>query len=148
MFSWKGFLYYKWMLTVLQLQLTAVTREIGTLVISGPRDMETAAYLDGARDRIRRAIAGQRADVNRALAVYDKAFTALTQHGEPKAFRGFLLDAPRMFLSLGEKVGQISHIASFWRYRFPAGRPATATVDEAIDIFQDFEAGLGENLDV
>lgn len=147
-FSWKGFLYYKWMLTVLQPQLTAVSREIGDLVISGPRDMETAAYLDGARDRIRRAITSQRAEVNRTLAVYDKAFTALTQRGDPKAFRTFLLDAPRMFLSLGEKVGQISHVASFWRYRFPTGRPPTAMVDEVIDIFQDFETGLGEPLEL
>lgn len=146
-FSWKGFLYYKWMLTVLQPQLTAVTKEIGALVISGPRDIETAAYLDGARERIRKAITLQRAEVNRALSVYDKAFTALTQHGEPKAFRGFLLDAPRMFLSLGEKVGQVSHIASFWRYRFPSGRTPTASVDETLDIFQDFESGLGENLE-
>ncbi|MBI5941252.1 MAG: hypothetical protein HY859_12565 [Caulobacterales bacterium] len=147
-FSWKGFLYYKWMLMVLQPQLTAVTKEIGELVISGPRDMETAAYLDCARDRIRRAISSQRAEVNRTLAVYDKAFTALTQRSDPKAFRAFLLDAPRMFLSLGEKVGQISHIASFWRYRFPAGRAPTATVDEVVDIFQDFETGLGEPLEL
>lgn len=147
-FSWKGFLYYKWMLMVLQPQLTAVTKEIGELVISGPRDMETAAYLDCARDRIRRAISSQRAEVNRTLAVYDKAFTALTQRSDPKAFRAFLLDAPRMFLSLGEKVGQISHIASFWRYRFPAGKPPTGPVDEVVDIFQDFEASLGEALAV
>lgn len=145
-FSWKGFLYYKWMLTVLQPQLTAVAKEIGELVISGPRDLETGAYLDAARERIRRAITSQRAEVNRTLAIYDKAFDALTQRGEPGSFRTFLLDAPRMFLSMGEKVGQISHIASFWRYRFPAGRSPTATVDEVVDIFQDFEAGLGENL--
>ena len=145
-FSWKGFLYYKWMLTVLQPQLTAVSKEIAALVISGPRDLETSAYLDAARARIRRAIARQRAEVNRTLAIYDAAFNALTQRGEPSSFRTFLLDAPRMFLSLGEKVGQVSHIASFWRYRFPAGRAPTASVEEVVDLFQDFETGLGENL--
>lgn len=146
-FSWKGFLYYKWMLTVLQPQLTAVVKEIGDLAITGPRDIETAAYLDAARDRIRRAITLQRTEVNRTLTVYDKAFTALTQRSDPKAFRAFLLDAPHMFLTLGEKVGQVSHIASFWRYRFPTGRAAAAPVDEVVDIFQDFEAGLSEELD-
>ena len=50
--------------------------------------------------------------------------------------------APEMFLSLGERVGVISHISSYWRYRFPAGEALTVDVEEAIDIFQDFEAGL------
>ena len=147
-FSWKGFLYYKWMLTVLQPQLAAVAKEIGTLVVSGPRDLETGKYIEAARARLKRAILGQRQEINRALLTYDRAFEGLTQRGDPAAFRRFLLDAPHMFLSLGEKVGQVSHIASFWRYRFPAGRPATVMVDEAIDIFQDFEAGLGESLEI
>ncbi|MFA7261810.1 MAG: hypothetical protein WC068_02200 [Caulobacter sp.] len=145
-FSWKGFLYYKWMLTVLQPQLAAVAREIGTLTVSGPRDLETGQYIDAARERLKRAILGQRAEIDRALAAYDRAFEGLTQRGDPAAFRRFLLDAPRQFMSLGEKVGQVSHIASFWRYRFPANRPALVMVDEAIDIFQDFEGGLGESL--
>lgn len=147
-FSWKGFLYYKWMLTALQPQLQAVINEIGSLAVSGPRDVETGMYLDGARVRLKRAIVAQRTQVNRTLAVYDTAFSNLTRNGEPRAFRGFLLDAPRMFLSLGEKVGSASHIASFWRYRFPLGRPPVCPVDEAVDIFQDFEASLGEPLAV
>lgn len=145
-FSWKGFLYYKWMLTTLQPQLHAVAGEIGTLVVSGPRDPETAIYLDAARRRLKTAIAVQQSQVDRSLAVYDAAFSGLTRKGDPGAFRAFLLDAPRMFLSLGEKVGAASHIASFWRYRFPAGRPPTAPVDEAVDIFTDFETSLGEPL--
>jgi hypothetical protein len=147
-FSWKGFLYYKWMLTTLQPQLHAVTQEIGSLTVSGPRDQETSAYLDNARKRLRAAITAQRQQVDRSLAVYDAAFASLTRDGEPRAFRGFLLDAPRMFLSLGEKVGAVSHIASFWRYRFPLGRLPAAPVEEAVDIFQDFEASLGEPLQV
>lgn len=147
-FSWKGFLYYKWMLTALQPQLRAVAGEIGSLVVSGPRDAETGMYLDAARRRLRTAIAGQQKQVNRTLQVYDAAFSGLTRKGEPLAFRNFLLDAPRMFLSLGEKVGAASHIASFWRYRFPAGKTPTGPVDEVVDIFQDFEASLGEPLAV
>lgn len=147
-FSWKGFLYYKWMLTTLQPQLHAVVKEIVNLAVSGPRDIETGLYIDGARQRLKRAITAQGAQVDRTLAVYDNAFAGLTQRGEPKAFRNFLLDAPRMFLSLGEKVGAASHIASFWRYRFPVGRPPVASADEVVDIFQDFEASLGEPLSV
>jgi hypothetical protein len=33
-------------------------------------------------------------------------------------------------------------MAGYWRYRFPAGRPVRAQLDEITDILQDFEAGL------
>ena len=58
----------------------------------------------------------------------------------------FLLRAPELFLNLGERVGVISHISSYWRYRFPEGEAVTAYVEEAIDIFTDFEAGLSTPL--
>lgn len=142
-FSWKGFLYYKWSLSVLWPDLKRVAAEIGQLQITGKRELETAAYLNAARQRLQTAIIAQKNSVARTLKVYDDAFEALTARGEPKTFRDFLLRAPDMFINLGEKVGVISHIGSFWRYRFPHGRPLTCTVEEALDILQDFESGLG-----
>jgi hypothetical protein len=41
----------------------------------------------------------------------------------------------------------VSHIASFWRYRFPKGRPLKVELDELFDILQDFHQGLGEDDD-
>ncbi len=52
------------------------------------------------------------------------SFRDLVANQTPKTFRDFLLSAPYMFLELGEKMGAISHIVSFWRYRFPPGSPA------------------------
>ena len=60
--------------------------------------------------------------VNKALGVYDASFQDLVENQTPKTFRDFLLSAPHMFLELGEKLGAISHIVSFWRYRFRQGR--------------------------
>ena len=51
-----------------------------------------------------------------------------------------------MFLELGEKLGAISHIVSFWRYRFPVGGPANIDGDELSAIFQDFSCGFGEKI--
>lgn len=145
-FSWKGFLYYKWSLSVLWPDLKRVATEIAQLQITGKREIETAAYLTAARQRLQTAIVTQKNSIARTLKVYDDAFQALTERGEPKTFRDFLLRAPDMFISLGEKVGVISHIGSFWRYRFPPGRPLTASVEEALDILQDFESGLGATI--
>ena len=145
-FSWKGFLYYKWMLTRLWSELDTVGAEIGRLTISGNRDAETQRFLDDTRKRLRQGIVTERKAIMRALDVYDRAFDDLIDNGRPQAFREFLLRAPDMFLSLGEKVGVIAHIASFWRYRFPPGTPLVADIDEAVDLLQDFDAGLSASL--
>jgi hypothetical protein len=141
-FSWKGFLYYKWMLTKLWPQLTTVGQEISRLTVTGNRDSETARYIDAARTRLQSAVVVERNAIMRTLKVYDDAFEDLIDNGRPTAFRDFLLRAPEMFLSLGERVGVISHISSYWRYRFPPGVQLTLDIEEAIDILQDFEAGL------
>ena len=141
-FSWKGFLYYKWMLTRLWPQLTTVGQEIGRLVVTGARDAETGRYVDDARRRLQGGVLVERTAIMRTLKIYDDAFEDLIDNGRPQAFRDFLLHAPELFLSLGERVGVISHISSYWRYRFPQNESLTVDVEEAIDIFQDFEAGL------
>ena len=47
---------------------------------------------------------------------------------------------------LQRKLGAISHIVSFWRYRFPAGGPSLIDAEELSAIFQDFCSGFGERL--
>jgi hypothetical protein len=145
-FSWKGFLYYKWVLTTLWSQLSAVSQEIGRLVVTGSRESEAGRYVHEARRRLQAGVLLERSAIMRTMKVYDDAFAALIENGRPQAFRDFLLCAPEMFLSLGERVGVISHISSYWRYRFSKDDSLTVDVDEAIDIFADFEAGLSAPL--
>jgi hypothetical protein len=77
------------------------------------------------------------------LEIYDQVFEELTRDGNATAFRDFLLKSPEMLIRLGEGSGIISHITSFWRFRFPKGKPLEANVGELLDILLDFEAGLG-----
>lgn len=141
-FSWKGYLYYKWSLAGLWGDLDRVIPAIQALRSIGPSDTETKAYVSGAKGRLADAIIDCRTDVARTLKVYDDAFRDLTQNGKPAAFRDFLLKAPDMFVSLGERLGVIAHIASFWRYRFPDGQAPAAGVDEVVDLLQEFESSL------
>lgn len=67
----------------------------------------------------------------------------MTQDSRPGAFRDFLLQAPRLFTRLGEQLGAIQHVVSFWRFRFSPGA-APIGVDELIDVFMDFETGLAD----
>lgn len=142
-FSWKGFLYYKWMLTSLWPELKAVIAEVPQVKIVGPRDDGLLRDVKDMSQRLNGQIMGQVKLVRDALRVYDNAFSELTVAGNPMAFRDFLLKSPEMFLMLGERTGMVSHIASFWRYRFPKGKPLRAELSELFDILQDFNHGLG-----
>jgi hypothetical protein len=144
-FSWKGFLYYKWVLTSLWPELRAVISELTEVKIVGPRDNELLLQVKDLGARVNSRIMGQVKKVRDTLQVYDDAFAELTQAGNPMAFRDFLLKSPEMFITLGERTGMVSHIASFWRYRFVKGRPLRAELDELYDILQDFHQGLGDD---
>lgn len=142
-FSWRGFLYYKWALADLWPQLDQAAKGLEKLVAAGGMDAAAMQYIEAARGRLKRAIADHRLAVSRGLGVYDHAYNELTRNGEPEAFVAFLRKAPSLFVSLGEKVGAIGHVASYWRYRFPDGKPMRAQADEAMAILQDFESSLG-----
>ncbi len=146
-FSWKGFLYYKWVLNSLWPELREVIAELTEIKVVGPRDYELLNQVKDVGGRVNQAILGQVRKVRTTLQVYDDAFGELTQAGNPVAFRDFLLKSPEMFIMLGERTGMVSHIASFWRYRFPKGRPLRVELDELFDILQDFHQGLGDDED-
>lgn len=141
-FSWRGFLYYKWVLGDLQSDLKAVTSELAAINPRGPKSPEAAAYLAEARPRLHQAVIQSAASAQRMLNIYNDAYSALTVDRQPNAFRAFLLSAPDMFSSLGEMLGGVQHIISFWRYRFPIGKPRVVAPDELMDIFLDFEDSM------
>ena len=142
-FAWKGFLYYKWVLNSLWPRLREVMVELGKVKTIGPRDYEAESLCRTMKVRLTENIERQVKFVGDYLRLYDNVFDELTQEGNATAFRDFLLKSPDMLIALGEGAGIVSHIASFWRYRFPKGKPLEAMVSELLDILQDFEAGLG-----
>jgi hypothetical protein len=141
-FAWRGFLYYKWILADIQEPMGQVCTEIAELAARGPRDVEAAAYLPDARNRIVIGVGKAFADAQAMIAIYDKAYAALTRDSQPMAFRDFLLQAPDMFIRLGEQLGAIQHIVSFWRFRFPPGGSRVVSPTELMDLLADFEDSL------
>lgn len=141
-FSWKGFLYYKWSLNTLWPALKEVLMELSKVRVIGPRDRELMVVIEEMKIRLRQAMEAQVKAVMGYLKTYDAVFEQLT-NGNAIAFRDFLLKSPEMFMALGEGAGTVSHVASFWRYRFPKGKMLAASMGELLDLLQDFEAGLG-----
>lgn len=140
-FCWKGFLYYKWVLTTLATEISAVSDEIAQLRPLGRVGPSRMDYLTRSRLLLRNRMLRTCEESRVTIKVYDDAFAGLSLEGQSGAFRDFLLAAPSMFTCLGEQLGALQHIVSFWRYRFAPGR-APVGVDELIDILMDFEAGL------
>jgi hypothetical protein len=142
-FAWKGFLYYKWVLNSLWPKLREVLVELMKVKAVGPRDYEHESLIRSMKVRLHDNIERQVKSVADYLRVYDGVFEELTTDGNATAFRDFLLRSPEMLVALGEGTGVVSHIASFWRFRFPKNKPLEASVGELLDILQDFESGLG-----
>lgn len=141
-FCWKGFLYYKWSLNTLWPKLKEVLMEVAKVRVIGPRERELMVVIEEMKVRLRQSMEAQVKAVMGYLKAYDAVFEQLTT-GNPIAFRDFLLKSPEMFMALGEGAGTVSHVASFWRYRFPQGKILAAPMGELLDLLQDFEAGLG-----
>jgi hypothetical protein len=76
------------------------------------------------------------------LSLYDDAFRDLVEKGNTAAFRKFLLDAPVLFIELGHSMGIISHISSFWAFRFNKDKEKNVEIQEYLDILREFENGL------
>ncbi len=140
-FCWKGFLYYKW-------ALQAITGDIGWVLDSVQRtkprgrvDPDQHVAIDRAKEQVRRRILLTCEATADMLRIYDDAFQGLTREGRPTAFRDFLRDAPMLFARLGERLGAIQHIVSFWRFRMKSDRSAPGA-EELLDLLGDFETSL------
>ena len=139
-FAWKGFLYYKWLMEEIRPGLADFKPRFAGLRISGATSEERQSLAETRRqilDKMRVAIER----VDETLLEYGAAFASLTD-GDPMAFRAFLLKAPSLFIPIGEAVGVVRHIDSFWRFRFAGGAIPMMDADEAIEVLHDFEQTL------
>ena len=140
-FCWKGFLYYKWVLSGVIGDIGAVMEAVRTVKPRGRPTSHQYVALDRGRETVRRRILATCDSTATMLRVYDDAFGGLTQHGDPVGFRDFLRDAPHLFAQLGERLGAVQHIVSFWNYRMAPGKPVPSP-EEFLDLLADFEISL------
>jgi hypothetical protein len=141
-FSWKGFIYYKWQFSETIHALTKISTEMDTIKIKGRIDRNMREEIDDLKKTIRERIRESAKNCQQVLALYDDAFRDLVDKGNTAAFRKFLLDAPVLFVELGHSMGIISHISSFWNYRFKSEKEPKIDVNEFLDILREFESGL------
>jgi hypothetical protein len=114
-FSWRGFLYYKWSLLEFCPSLIQALRQVKQINPTGTASREQKIYIATTRQAIVRGAKTVTDDVRKILDVYDQAYDNLINNHDVSGFREFLLTAPAMFLEIGEKMGALTHITSFWQ---------------------------------
>ena len=147
-FAWRGFLYYRWRLETLWPTIKVVRPQIERLSPLGRIDPELKKFVAESKRSISAAISHSMNAVEEVIASYEKSYSSLVDNQDPKAFCDFLLAAPPLFMQLGETIGAIEHIASYWAYRFPGNQPLIADAEEVQDLFSEFAASfprIGEN---
>lgn len=137
-FAWKGFLYYSWNINTMIAFVPDLQRQLLALRFLRAMPSESEE-LDTIRRRVARCLSTLSGTVNAGVDNYRQAYQALIE-GKPAAFRAFLKEAPTRFLEVGEAFGMIMHIKLFWDYRFRERRQTHIDVEEAIDIFRDFDS--------
>ena len=148
MFAWRGLLYYKWSVEEFWPNIIQVLHDIKAIRPMGRVVGDEATYLANIKRALVMGVKANSEDVRRILKMYDDAYAHLIDKQDPRMFRQFLLQASSMFPELGQKIGSMSHVTSFWRYRFPDGAPKLAEAAELMTIFQDFAQSFGfESLD-
>ena len=145
-FGWRGFLYYKWAMGQFWPDVIKVLREITEIRPHGQITSEQVAFFGSAKRSIIEMVRDSGKHIEKVLDVYDTSFQDLVCNQAPKTFREFLVNAPYMFLELGEKMGAISHIAGFWRQRFSGSTAPLLDAEELTAILSDFSSGFAEKL--
>lgn len=141
-FAWKGFMYYKWALAEVREKIAVIADEIATArPARAPGDRERL-IIASSRVVVCEGLRAVAAQVSALVSTYDAAYGEMTRKGRPAAFRDFLLTAPQLFNELGERMGVLQHVTSYWRYRMPEAGGARLSASELIDILADFSGGL------
>jgi hypothetical protein len=141
-FSWKGFIFYKWQFSENMVALSKIGPEMDSIKIKGRPDRVSKELAADLKKTIRDNIRATAMNCSHVLALYDDAFRDLVQRGHTAAFRKFLLDAPMLFVDLGHMMGMVSHIVSYWAYRFRVAEKGGIDIEEYLDILREFAVGL------
>jgi hypothetical protein len=140
MFAWKAFLYYRWRTQTLAPVMKSVLRSISKLT-RRRYDEDSKAIVLRAKGLLEDTITETWREIGQTLKLYDRAYLGLTEDQKPEKFRRFLSDGASLFVSLGERIGRLEQVASFWTYRLD--QHANMSPDEVMDNLRDLLQGLG-----
>jgi hypothetical protein len=141
MFCWKAVLYYRWRSRALAPDLQATRRAIAGVAPSR-FDPDTAHYVRGAVGQLEALMTDSERRIGELFKIYDDVFAALTAQRTPEPFRRFLVDGPRLFARLGERMGRLEQLSSYWAHQFPGRRTRHLSPEAVSDGLRNLLAAL------
>jgi hypothetical protein len=119
MFCWKAVLYYRWRSRSLGPELKLTKRAVSQ-IDAARFDYDAQPFVRRALSELERMVAESERKIAEMFRIYDDVFHTLTQQRTPEPFRRFLMDGPRLFARLGERMGRLEQLVSYWQHQFPA----------------------------
>lgn len=142
-FSWRGFLYYKWSQINISKRVAPVLDGIMYLKPFGINNELKKKKIRSAKIHLRQVINKTINEVKETLSIYDESYKSLVIDNNPSIFRDFLVRAPSLFIKLGTQLGMMNYICNFWSFRFDPNRSGgVMDADELIDLLAEFQEGL------
>jgi hypothetical protein len=141
MFLWKAVLYYRWRSRVLWPDVKATRRSIAG-VDTQRFDPDSGRFTRAAIEQLEALMGDSERRIAELFQIYDNVFEALTQSRTPEPFRRFLVDGPRVFARLGERMGRLEQLVSFWQHQFPGGRTRQLSPEAVVDGMRNLTTAL------
>lgn len=140
-FGWKGTLYYSWRAKECYSELVTFMNDLKGLRVTG-LNADDRAEMRTMVGSILQLAMGRWQRLRAKLDQYSREFEHFVQRGDPQALTSFMHRAPLLFVEMGEDVGRLQHVSSYWRFWTKGRRVQTMTGTEAFDLLPDFEVAL------
>jgi hypothetical protein len=113
-YGWKGLLYYLWRMNAITDQLARFLRDLARL----EQDDARAPFrpLSSPISRVRRSVRLRWEDLKAGQENYLRVVSAFLDEGDPIAMRMLLIKAPSLFARLGDDVGALTHLTTYWEF--------------------------------
>jgi hypothetical protein len=141
MFCWKAVLYYRWRSRALSAEVKATRRSIGAVEVSR-FDPHWAPFVRAAIGQLEGMIVDCERRIAEMFRSYDDVFDVLTAQRTPEPFRHFLIDGPRLFARLGERMGRLEQLTSYWAHQFPSLRTRQLSPETVYDGLRNLLSAL------
>ena len=140
-FGWKGTLYYSWRSADCYAELVSFLKDLKGLRVIGLHG-EDRAEMRTIMGSIAQLSMGRWNRLKGQLDTYHTEFNTFVQRGDPAALKSFMTRAPDLFVEMGEDLGRLQHVSSYWKFWTKGRRGQSMTSQEAFDLLPDFEAAL------
>jgi len=141
MFCWKAVLYYRWRSRLLGPEVKAARRSIKSVELSR-FDVDPARFVRAAIGQLEDLILDCERHIAEVFRSYDEVFKTLTAQRTPEPFRRFLIDGPRLFARLGERMGRLEQLTSYWAHQFPGLRTRQVSPETIYDGLRNLLSAL------